>query len=108
MLMLTLGGFIVLHLALLLLTSAMPSQLLAVEFVHHPSGFTVYTTCLVPLDKNPGLSPIGVGEVLRTIVGRAVMRIAKQDLHHAVGSSQICTDQIGDFVRLLYSNEAYF
>ena len=61
-----------------------------------PTGLTAYTACrLIPLDKKPGVRPIGVGEVLRRIVGRAVMRIARQDLLYATGSSQPCADQIG-------------
>ena len=60
------------------------------------TGLTTYTACrLTSLDKNPGVCPIGVGEVLRRIVGRAVMRIARQDLLYAVGSSQLCAGQIG-------------
>ena len=51
-----------------------------------PSGLVAYTACrLIPLDKNPGVRPIGVGEVLRRIVGKAVMRIARQDLQCAAG-----------------------
>ena len=49
----------------------------------------------MPLDKNPGVRPIRVGEVSRRIVGRAIMRIARQDLHYAAGSSQLCAGQIG-------------
>ena len=63
-----------------------------------PTGLTAYTACrLIPLDKNPGARdrPIGVGEVLHRIVGRAVMRIARQDLLYAAGSSQLCAGQIG-------------
>ena len=61
-----------------------------------PSGLAAYTACrLIPLDKNPGVRPIGVGEVLRRIVGKAVMRIARQDLQCAAGSSQLCAGQIG-------------
>ena len=61
-----------------------------------PTGLTAYTACrLIPLDKNPGVRPIGVGEVLHRIVGRAVMRIARQDLLYAAGSSQLCAGQIG-------------
>ena len=61
-----------------------------------PSGLVAYTACrLIPLDKNPGVRPIGVDEVLRRIVGKAVMRIARQDLQCAAGSSQLCAGQIG-------------
>jgi len=38
---------------------------------------------LVPLDKNPGLRPIGVGEVLRRIAGKIVMSITKEDVVNA-------------------------
>ena len=43
-----------------------------------PTGLTAYTACyLIPLDKNPGVHPIGVGEVLQRIFGRTVIRIAR-------------------------------
>ena len=45
---------------------------------------------LIPLDKNPGLRPIGVGEVLRRIAGKVVMKIAKNDVLKATGSLQVC------------------
>ena len=35
---------------------------------------------LVPLNKNPGLRPIGVGEVLRRIAGKCVMSIVKENV----------------------------
>ena len=45
---------------------------------------------LIPLDKNPGLRPIGVGEVLRRIIGKAVMLITKEHIKKSVGSLQVC------------------
>ena len=35
---------------------------------------------LIPLDKNPGLRPIGIGEVLRRIIGKAVSITLRKDL----------------------------
>ena len=61
-----------------------------------PSGLVAYTACrLILLDKNAGVRPFGVGEVLWRIVGKAVMRIARQNLQCAAGSSQLCAGQIG-------------
>ena len=38
-----------------------------------------FTACrLIPLNKAPGLRPIGVGEVLRQIAGKVVMNILKK------------------------------
>ena len=47
----------------------------------------------IPLNINPGLRPIGVGEVLRRIAGKAVMNILKEDVMHAAGSLQVCAGQ---------------
>ena len=40
-----------------------------------------YNACrLIPLEKNPGVRPIGVGEVLRRIIGRTILRCVENDL----------------------------
>ena len=43
--------------------------------------------------KNLGLRPIGVGEVIRRIARKVVMKILKKDVMHAAGSLQVCTGQ---------------
>jgi len=49
---------------------------------------------LIPLDKGNGeVRPIGVGEVIRRIIGKCVMRVIKQDVIEASGSLQLCTGQ---------------
>ena len=48
---------------------------------------------LIPLDKNPGLRPIGVGEVLRRICGKAVMSVVKQDIVNSSCKVQMCSGQ---------------
>ena len=53
-----------------------------------------YTSCrLIPLDKCPCVRPVGVGEVVRRITRKAVMRTVKCDLQDAVGSIQLCAGQ---------------
>jgi len=48
---------------------------------------------LIPLDKNPGLRQIGVGEVLRRIIGKAVMVVPRNHVKKSVGSLQVCAGQ---------------
>ena len=59
-----------------------------------PSSLMAYTACrLIPLNKNPGVRPIGIGEVIRRIIGKVIMKIVKPDLLNAVGSLQLCAGQ---------------
>ena len=46
-----------------------------------------------PLDKNPGVRPIGIGEVIRRIVGRAVVRTFRKNILESAGDLQLCTGQ---------------
>ena len=56
-----------------------------------PSGLMAYTACrLIPLDKCPGVRPIGIGEVVRRIIGKAIMKTTKCFLRNAVGCIQLC------------------
>ena len=48
---------------------------------------------LISLDKNPGLRPIGVGEVLRRIAGKVVMKVVEEDIKKAAGYLQLCAGQ---------------
>ena len=48
---------------------------------------------LIPLNKNPGVRPIGIGEVLKRIMGKAVMKVFKQDVIVAAGPTQLCAGQ---------------
>jgi len=48
---------------------------------------------LIPLDKCPGTRPIGIGETMRRIVGKAIMSVLKKDVMLAAGATQVCAGQ---------------
>jgi len=40
-----------------------------------------YTAChLIPLDKNPGVRPIGIGETIRRIIRKSILQIVRNDV----------------------------
>ena len=66
---------------------------LAREFVD-PSGLeALLANRGIPLNKNPGLRPIGVGEILRRIIGKAILGVVGIDVQKAVGPLQLCAGQ---------------
>ena len=51
----------------------------------------IFANRLIPLDKGEGaVRPIGVGEVIRRIMGKCVMHVTKPDVIDASGSLQVC------------------
>ena len=48
---------------------------------------------LIPLDKSPGVRPIGIGEVIRRIIGKSVMPVVKQDVLSSASYQQLCAGQ---------------
>ena len=56
-----------------------------------PSLLDAYTANrLIPLDKCPGVRPIGVSKVVRRIIGKAIMRILNPIVAECTGSVQLC------------------
>ena len=42
------------------------------------------------MDKDPGIRPIGIGEVPRRIIAKAILRVVRDDVKEAVGPLQTC------------------
>ena len=59
------------------------------------SSLEAYTACrLIPLQKKPtGVRPIGIGEVTRRIIGKAIIQEIKPELAECAGSLQLCAGQ---------------
>ena len=67
------------------------------EEIHSADSLHEFVACrLIPLDKgpdkegNPGVRPIGIGEILRRLVGKVVVENIKQDIINAAGPLQTC------------------
>ena len=78
-----------------------------------PSDLSAYTAyCLIALDKNPGVRPIGVGEVLCRIIGNAILGVIFPDIQAITGTLQLCTGQEAGVeaalqaINTLYNNES--
>ena len=49
-----------------------------------PRGLSAFVACrLIALDKCPRLSPIGIGETIRRLIGRAIARVLSDDIQAA-------------------------
>ena len=46
-----------------------------------------------PLRQNPGIRPIGLGEILRHIAGKVIVSHLVEDVIQSVGSLQVCAGQ---------------
>ena len=79
---------------------ALLAKTLSKRFVD-PTPLQKLLACrLIPLDKQPQseqlkIRPIGVGEILRKIIGKCLMMLFKPELTHAAGSFQTCAGQMG-------------
>ena len=66
------------------------------EAIHPDMLHEFIANRLIPLDKgedkdgNPGVRPIGIGEILRRIVGKVVVGNIRQDIIEAAGPLQTC------------------
>ncbi len=59
-----------------------------------PEGLKALTSCrLIAMDKQPGVRPIGIGEVARRIIGKAILSIVKDDVLKVAGVQQLCVRQ---------------
>ena len=70
---------------------AVMDRKLCTEYVDPTSIEAVLSSRLIPLDKGEGVvRPIGVGEVLRRIMGKYVTKVIKSDVIDVSGSIQVC------------------
>ena len=57
-----------------------------------PLGLAPFLACrLIALNKRPGVRPIGVGEVLRRVVAKSILRVVAGEVEDACGPLQKCS-----------------
>ena len=82
---------------------ALVAQRLCTQFVD-----SVGLAPLLALDKNPGVRPIGIGEVACWIIAKAVLYTIGGDIQEAAGSIQLCTGQTSGSEAAVHAmNQAY-
>ena len=70
---------------------ALFARMLCSEELVDPKSIEGLVACrLIPLDKSPGVRPIGGGEVLRCIIGKAILTVLKLDILNVTGYQQLC------------------
>ena len=56
-----------------------------------PKELMAFVACqLIPLDKKPGVRPIGIGDVSRRIIAKAILYVIRTDIQLAAGALQTC------------------
>ncbi len=74
---------------------ALLARRLCTQLVDHSALGPLLACRLIALDKNPGIRPIGVCEVARRIISKAILYVIKGDIQEIAGVSQLCGGQIG-------------
>jgi hypothetical protein len=72
---------------------AVLSRRLATEYVDPKGLEALLANRGIAIDKCPGLRPVGVGEMVRRIIGKAVMSVTCEKVQEAVGAMQLCGGQ---------------
>ena len=72
----------------------MAKKLCFKEYCGNDRSLEAFLVCkLILLDKNPGVRSIGTGEVIRGILGRAVMTTFRRNILESAGDLQLCSGQ---------------
>ena len=89
--------------------SASNSLCIALADIGRPEGLSASVACrLIPLDKCPGVRPIGVGEVPRRTTAKAILRAIGSDVVDAAGPFQLCAGQDGGCEAAVHAMRSIF
>ena len=60
------------------------------------------------MDKNPGIRPVGVGEVLRRILGKNVAGFFKEEIKETADPFQVCAGHSADSEAAIHAMSQVF
>ena len=69
---------------------ALFAKKIATESIDPSCLETYVANRLIPLDKSPSVRPIGIGEILRRLVGKSLAKDFKMDFKETAGPIQVC------------------
>ena len=75
---------------------------------HHDFIEAYVSSRLIPLDKKPGIRPIGVGEVLRRIIGKMVSWTFGDEIKRSAGPLQTCANHSAGSEAAIHSMKVVF
>ena len=74
-----------------------------------PVGISALVACrLIALDKDPGVRPIGIGEVVRRVMSKAILGVLKSEILEVAGSRQMCAGQDSPCESIVHSLRSLF
>jgi hypothetical protein len=74
-----------------------------------PSSLTSFVASrLIALDKCPGVRPIGLGEVGRRIIGKAIATVIGNEIQEATGPLQTCAGHLSGCVAAVHAMHQVF
>ena len=87
---------------------AATARRVATEYVDPSTISPLLSGRLIPLDKNPGVRPIGIGEVLRRFLAKAVIRVVRSDIQAAAGCLQVCAGHESGAEAAIHAMSGFF
>ena len=84
------------------------ARLLATEYLHHNTLEASVVCRPIPLNKNPGVRPIGIGEVTRRVAGKCNSWVLCKDIQQAAGLLQAATGLQGGAEAAIHSMKLIF
>ncbi len=87
---------------------ALVARRLCTQFVDNSALAPLLASRLIALDKNPGVRPIGVGEVPRRIISKAILFVIKGDIQEAAGATQLCGGQVAGIEAVVHASRQHF